>query len=61
MDSTSSFHLLPGIVCYLSLDGLAVVLGVFFPLTACQASRWKEWYFASFSPCSVWPADIACV
>lgn len=49
--ATSSFHLLPGIICYLSLDVLVPPP----PPTTCQASRWKQWYFASFYPFDVWP------
>ena len=59
VDSTSSFRLLPGI-CYLSSDVLRLFSFSFlflFSLISCQASGGKEWYFASFYPCNVWPAS----
>lgn len=49
--STSSFHLLPGIVCYRSLDALP-----FPPLNFCQASQMEGMIIISFYPCTAWPA-----
>lgn len=45
VDSTSSFRLLPGIVCCLSLD----VLVFFPPLTSCQASQMEGMVMCLFS------------